>query len=142
MKAKALAVKAALGTALAVATVLAPHADAATVKTTTASCAAGTFKGNVSLKYETAGGRHDPIAAVVASGPYIGDSGRLTLKIFFVDHDVTTNVYTRIWGGIIPPKITQPIPDDVTTPDTAKSYVSAAFSGGTGALCTARAEIK
>jgi len=141
MKAKALAIKAALGTALAAAAVLAPQADAATVKTTTASCAAGTFKGNVNLNYETTGGHHAPISATVASGPYIGDSGQLTLSIYYVEGDVTTNVYRRIWRGTIPAKIIQSI-SGVATPDTAKSYVSAAFTGGSGALCTARAEIK
>ena len=144
MKPKALAVKAALGTALAAMTLLAPPADAATVKTTTSACTAGTFKGNVSLKYETTGGHHKPVSATMAGGPYIGDSTKLTLRIFFIEDGVTTTAYSRTWTwlGTPPPKVTQPIPDSVTTPDSAKSYVSAAFTGGGEALCTAKAEIK
>lgn len=145
MKAKALAVKAALGTALAVAAVLAPQADAATVKTTTASCTGGTFTGNVSLKYQTEGGRHVPISATMASGPYIGDSNQLTLSIYYLDDGVTINVHRHTLRGLIPARVTYPIPDNVTTPDSAKSYISATFASGIGSggtLCTAKAEIK
>ncbi len=143
MNAQALAVRAVLGTALAAAIALAPQADAATVKTTSDSCAAGSsFVAKLTLKYETTDGNHHPVSATMASGPYIGDSNTLFLRIFFVEHGETTNVYSRFWRGRIPARLTVPIPDDVTTPDSATSYVSAAFSGGSGALCTAKAEIR
>ncbi len=143
MKAKSLAVKAALGTALAAMTVLAPTADAQTVKTTSDSCtAAGSFHGSVSLTYETTGGHQNPIGATVASGPYIGDSGTLTLKVFYVQDGATTTTFTRIWRGTIPGRLNVVMPKDAQTPEAAKSYISAAFSGTTGSLCTAKAEIK
>jgi hypothetical protein len=144
MKAKALAVKAALGTAFAAAIVLAPHADAATVKTTTAACASGTFKGNVSLSYETTGGEHHPISATMASGPYIGDYNQLKLDIYYFKDGVKVTVHTRRLGGTIPAKVTWPVPDSVEIPATAESYASATFTSGIGGspLCAARAEIK
>lgn len=144
MKAKALAVKAALGTAFAAAIVLAPHADAATVKTTTAACTAGTFKGNISLKYETTGGYQVPVSATMAGGPYIGDYNQLKLDIYYLKDGVKVTVHTRRLAGTIPAKVTWQIPDSAEIPATAESYASATFTSGIGGspLCAAKAEIK
>lgn len=128
------AVTAALLAGATALTVLAAPAEAATIIQRTSGCADGGFSGRFTLRYETSGSYHKIIGAVTASGPYIGDSGTLTLRISYVSGTMTHTVYTRSLATTGSTSLTFPTGTDVPLSSSAKA--STTFDNGS-ASCTA-----
>jgi hypothetical protein len=117
---------------------LAAPAQAATVKQVTGGCHDGDFSGLFTLRYETSGGYHHPIGAITSSGPYIGDSGNLLLRIFYRDGFTTHTVYTRSIPTTGSTSTT--LPSGIDVPVTAVGSASTKFDNGTNS-CVATVPI-
>lgn len=122
---------------LAGAALLAPPADAATVKQVTSSCRSGDLTGLFTLRYETSGGYHRPLNTYTTSGPYIGDVSVQTLQITYRDELATHTVYARVGPAS---QGTQSLPAGLAIPVTARGSASTKFDSGT-ASCTATVPI-
>ncbi|WP_410674349.1 hypothetical protein [Amycolatopsis sp. cmx-4-68] len=103
-------------------------AQAATVKQVTSSCRSGDFGGTFTLRYETSGGSYHPIGAITTSGPYIGDSGTLSLRIYYRVGATTHTVYTR--STPTTGSTSETLPSGLDVPVTAHGSASATFDNG------------
>jgi hypothetical protein len=130
-------VRAGLAAVLAVVTVLASPAEAATTKQVTSTCRDGDFTGRFTLRYETSAGYHRPIGSITTSGPYIGDSGTQSLRISYREGTATHTVYTRVGPAT---EGTRSLPAGLAVPVTARGAASTTFDNG-AASCTATVPI-
>lgn len=118
--------------AVAVLAALAVSAPAQAVPVTlTVSCADGGYSGKFVLRYNTVAGKHHIVGGRGGSGPYIGDSGTMRVRIFYRQSTVERVVYdgtrSRLSAGS---DHVADIPEGTQVVADGTAYVRVAFTGG------------
>jgi hypothetical protein len=110
--------------------------------TLTASCADGGYSGKFVLRYDTMAGLHHIVGGRGGSGPYIGDSGTMRVRVFYrqatTERVVHDSALSELPAGF---NHVADIPDGTRVPADGTAYVRVAFTGG-GYGCTAERQIR